>query len=91
MDDAHLNHWIATNYGELPTTVIRDAVDKVADDRHYHPIRDFLSVLPEWDGVPRLDTLLIDLFGAEDSMYVRAVTRKTLVAAVRRVLQPGYD
>ena len=89
VDDAHLNHWIAANYGELPTTVIRDAVDKVADDRHYHPIRDFLSALPDWDGVPRLDTLLIDLFGAEDSLYVRAVTRKTLVAAVRRVLQPG--
>ena len=89
VDDAHLNHWIATNYGELPTSVIRDAVDKVADDRHYHPIRNYLSALPEWDGVPRLDTLLIDIFGAEDSEYVRAVTRKTLVAAVRRVLQPG--
>ena len=89
VDDAHLNHWIAVNYGSLPTTIIRDAVDKVADDRHYHPIRDFLAALPEWDGVPRLDTLLIDLFDAEDSPYTRAVTRKTLVAAIRRVLSPG--
>ena len=89
VDDTHLNCFIAERYGQLPVSVIRDAVDKVADDRHYHPIRDFLAALPAWDGVPRLDSLLIDLFEAEDTPYVRAVTRKTLVAAIRRVLQPG--
>ena len=89
VDDSHLNCFIAERYGQLPASVIRDAVDKVADDRHYHPIREFLSSLPEWDGVPRLDTLLIDLFDAGDTPYIRAVTRKTLVAAIRRVLQPG--
>lgn len=40
-------------------------------------------------GVSRVDTLLIDYLGAEDSTYTRAVTRKTLVGAVQRVLQPG--
>lgn len=36
-----------------------------------------------------MDTLLIDYLGAEDTLYVRAVTRKTLVAAVARILKPG--
>jgi putative DNA primase/helicase len=39
--------------------------------------------------VRRVDTLLIDYMGAEDSEYLRAVTRKTLVAAVARVFRPG--
>ena len=65
------------------------AVAKVADDRSYHPIREFIEVLPEWDKVPRVDTLLIDYLGASDNPYVRAVTRKTLCAAISRVLTPG--
>ena len=61
----------------------------MTDDRSYHPIRDYLSALPEWDRTPRIETLLIDYLGAPDNRYVRAVTRKTLCAAVKRVLQPG--
>ena len=88
-DDAHLDYYISSHYGPLSPRCTQSAVDKVADDRSYHPILDFLDALPEWDGIPRLDTLLIDHFGAEDTQYTRAVTRKALVAAVRRVLQPG--
>ena len=33
--------------------------------------------------------MLIDYLGAKDTPYVRAVTRKTLVAAVARIYQPG--
>lgn len=43
--------------------------------------------------MPRLDTLLIDYLGAEDTPYTRAVTRKSFVAAVARIMTPGrkYD
>ena len=33
--------------------------------------------------------MLIDYLGADDTEYVRAVTRKTLVAAVARIFKPG--
>lgn len=58
-----------------------------------HPVRDYLEALPEWDGVERVPTLLVEYLGAEDEPYTRAVTIKHLVAAVRRVMQPGvkYD
>lgn len=65
------------------------AVSKVTDDRSYHPIKEFLAALPEWDEIPRVDTLLVDFLGAADNAYVRAVTRKTLVAAIARVMNPG--
>ena len=39
--------------------------------------------------MPRVDTLLVDYLGAEDTPYVRAVTRKTLIGAIQRVWEPG--
>ena len=60
----------------------------MAAERIYHPIKNYFAGLT-WDGVPRLDSLLIDYCGAEDNLYTRAVTRKTLCAAVARVYEPG--
>lgn len=62
---------------------------KTADDRRFHPIRNYLNNLPAWDGVPRIESLLVRCLQAEDTPYVRAVTRKTLVAAVARIYRPG--
>ena len=88
-DDAQLISYVDTHYGNLSARNYDIAVTKVADDRAYHPIREFIESLPEWDKVPRVDTLLVDYLGAGDTAYVRAVTRKTLCAAISRVLRPG--
>lgn len=88
-DDAQLISYVDTHYGTFSARNYDIAVTKVADDRSYHPIRSFIDQLPKWDGVGRVDTLLIDYLGAEDTPYVRAVTRKTLCAAIKRVLIPG--
>lgn len=63
--------------------------DKVVHDRHFHPVRDYLNSLQEWDGVPRVDDLFIKYFQAEDTPYIRAVTRKVFTAAVARIYEPG--
>jgi len=89
LDDSHLRIYLESRYTKWPTSKIIDALFTVGWERRFHPIRDYLNSLPKWDGVKRLDTLLIDWLGAFDSPYVRAVTRKTLVAAVARVMQPG--
>ena len=65
------------------------AFDKVTTDRHFHPIRDYLSSLPEWDGVKRVEDLFIKYMDAEDSEYIRTITRKTFVAMVARIFEPG--
>ncbi|MBE0471065.1 MAG: hypothetical protein IBX55_16340 [Methyloprofundus sp.] len=88
-DDAQLISYIDSNYGTFSQRNYQIAVAKVTDDRSYHPIREYLDSLPKWDKVPRVDTLLIDYLGADDNPYVRAVTRKTLCAAISRVQNPG--
>ena len=88
-DDAQLISYVDSHYGTFSARNYDIAVAKVTDDRSYHPIREFIENLPEWDKVPRVDTLLIDYLGADDNEYVRAVTRKTLCAAIKRVLYPG--
>lgn len=88
-DDKQIISYIETHYGAFSNRNYDIAIGKVTDDRSYHPIRDYLDSLPEWDGEERVETLLIDYLGSVDNVYVRAVTRKTICAAVTRVLRPG--
>jgi predicted P-loop ATPase len=88
-DDAQLISYVDSHYGTFSQRNYAIAVAKVADDRSYHPIREFFEHLPAWDGILRADTILIRYLGATDNAYVRAVTRKTLCAAVKRIFNPG--
>jgi predicted P-loop ATPase len=57
--------------------------------RHaYHPVQDYLNGL-KWDGVPRLDRLLVDYGEAEDTPFNRAAVARTLIAACARAMKPG--
>lgn len=88
-DTAQLKAFIDSKYLQFTTRNHDVAFMKVADDRAFHPIRDYFGTLPKWDGIPRVETLLIDYLGAADTEYVRTVTRKTFAAAVARVFEPG--
>ena len=88
-DVANAKLYFERVYGIWSPTKFKDALlAVVAAERIYHPIKNYFAGLT-WDGVPRLDSLLIDYCGAEDNPYTRAVTRKTLCAAVARVYEPG--
>lgn len=91
-DDANLRIYMEENYGVTGKDRIKDAKDAVVTRHQVHPIREYLKGL-QWDGVPRLETLIIDYIGAEDTLLNRAMTRKHFVAAVARVMNPGskYD
>lgn len=54
----------------------------------HHPVRAYLDRLV-WDGKARLDAWLTTYGGAPSSPYVSAVGALPLLAAVRRVRQPG--
>lgn len=45
--------------------------------------------IPAWDGVPRLDTYLVDLFEPTDTPFVRALSRYFWQSLYMRVMQPG--
>lgn len=88
-DNAALKVYLSNKYGIYSPTKTKDAILAVAAERSYHPIKEYLDHLPEWDGIDRVETLLIDYFNATDNSYTRAVTRKMMVAAVARIVHPG--
>lgn len=61
------------------------AVITVARRHRRHPIREYLDGL-QWDGVPRVERALVDMFGAHDGKYARQAALCFFVGAVARVL-----
>ncbi len=88
-DDVQVKKLLEVNYDLSPHVArFSDAVFLGGYNNRFHPIKDYLDNL-KWDGVPRLDTLLTKYLGVVDNAYTRAVSRKTLCAAVARVYNPG--
>lgn len=87
-DDACLRNYFATKYLIKGKGIIDDALQEVTQANKFHPVREYLTGLT-WDGECRVDTLFIDYIGAEDTDYIRAVTRKWMCGAVARVMVPG--
>ena len=87
MDDANMEHYLEKLY-DISTSRLQKAMSVVLTRHSYHPVRDYLNGL-RWDGKYRVESVLIDYLGAEDSEYTRAVTRKWLIAGVARIFKPG--
>ena len=68
--------------------LVADVIRKVGRETPVHPVRHYLDKL-EWDGTLRLDTLLPHYTRAEDTALHRAMGKAWMIAAVRRVRQPG--
>lgn len=88
-DDLNLMYWL----GQKMSLNVKDeacakAAKKVADDKSFHPVRDYLESL-SWDGWPRVERWLSTYLGAECNDYTMAVGKKWLIAAVARVMLPA--
>lgn len=86
--DAGLRWYLESSRGISHKQKTDDALRIIFDKYSFHPVQDYLKGL-EWDGIERLDALLIDYLGADDTPYVRMVTRKWMCGAVARILAPG--
>ena len=91
-DYAGLIEYVNMHYDLTGKIALLDASDIVFSQMGFHPVQDYLNGL-HWDGVERLDTLVIDYLGARDDELTRAMTRKHFTAAVARIMDPGvkYD
>jgi len=95
-DDNGLISYVSEKYPrmQMAKTTLLDSHDLAMWQAQYHPIREYLKSL-SWDGIERVESLLIDYLGAVDDPdgLTRAMTRKHMVAAVARVFKPGvkYD
>ena len=87
-DDAGLRWYMEKHWGIKSRSVIQDAWQLTAAENAFHPVREYLARLT-WDGTERLDTMLVRHLGAEDTAYVRMVTRKWMCAAAARIFTPG--
>jgi len=90
-DLSQLKSYLEKRYSmrNMQAQTIQDALEVVGTEFSFHPVLNYFSCLPAWDGVPRVETLLHDYLGAADTPLNRAMVRKTLCGAVNRIHNPG--
>jgi hypothetical protein len=66
-----------------------DAINRECEENRYDPLLDYLTALPEWDGVSRLGKWLTTYCGVKSTPLVEEQGRIVLVAAVRRIHEHG--
>ena len=95
LTDTDINNirlYLESNYKLTAKNNIESAIDIVANENRFHPIRDVLNSLT-WDGTPRIATALHRFLGAAQNDYTAEVMRLHMLAAISRVFDPGckYD
>jgi predicted P-loop ATPase len=68
--------------------MVHEAIQTLCIRSRFHPILDYLDGL-SWDGEPRVEGMLMTYLGAKDTPLNRTTATIMMVAAVRRVRQPG--
>jgi predicted P-loop ATPase len=88
-DDIAATEWLQ-NVERVTVTpnVTAPAVELVARDRAYHPVRDYVRSC-KWDETHRLGIMLSAYFGAEQSAYTEAIGRMMMISAIARIFDPG--
>ncbi len=96
-DALRLGDWIVQTYKlrSASLAALTEAMDTVADERRFHPIRDWLQGL-QWDGKARRERWLIYVMGLHPDKlsprrrrYLELVGGYILDGMVRRVMEPG--
>lgn len=91
IDMIRVKRWLAdTEFGIEPNTAaILEATSLVADRCQIHPVREWLGGL-KWDGVRRINTWIRDFCrGVAPEPYLSEISRKFLLAMVKRIFEPG--
>ncbi len=88
VDFSGIRNYIESIYGISGALKVDDSTNLEFEKHSFHPVKEYLDPL-KWDGVKRVDSLLVDFFGADDNIYTREAIRKMLVGAVARIYRPG--
>jgi hypothetical protein len=88
-DVGAVQEWLQRNgLPRVGKDVTQQAIDLVARERAFHPVRNYLDGL-RWDGKERIKTWLSCYLGAEQSPYIAKIGRCFLIAMVARIMRPG--
>jgi hypothetical protein len=86
-DDVLTTDWLQHQGIGITVTVAANAVETVAKDASFHPVRNYLRQLT-WDGTHRVASFAEKYLGAEPTDYHRNVSRCMFIAAVARIMRP---
>lgn len=87
-NDAECRRFIEEQYSIHSAQKMDDAFRILLNKRAYHPVRDLIESI-EWDGVSRIESLLIKWLGIADTEYAREVSRLIFAGGIHRVYEPG--
>ena len=88
-DVSQLQEWLQhAGLPKIGRDTTHQAADLRAQERPFHPVRDYLNGLA-WDRRDRIGRWLSDHLGADASDYCFGIGRMFLVAMVARILEPG--
>jgi predicted P-loop ATPase len=87
-EDRLTTDWLQHQGIYISVETTAQAVQAVAKDRGFHPVRAYLKSL-KWDGKRRIDSWLSSYLGVEPSDFIAAVGARWLISAVARIFRPG--
>ena len=87
-DQHYLELYVEQHYGLSGEKKLLSALAVVANENHFHPIRNQLNSL-SWDGTPRLRSCLRHFLGAAEDDYTEEVLKHFMLGAILRVFYPG--
>ena len=88
MDMKYLLLYLEEHYGLTSEKKVENAIQIVANENRYHPVRDYLNGL-QWDGTERIRFCLHHFLGADTDDYTFEALKLFMMGAIRRVFQPG--
>ncbi|MBP5275276.1 MAG: virulence-associated protein E [Lachnospiraceae bacterium] len=87
-DMSYIILYMEDNYGISQDRIMEKAIDIVANENRYHPIRELLKNL-RWDGIPRVGNALTHFLGVEKSELTTEALKIFMLGAISRVFEPG--
>ena len=87
-EDAISRNYIEEQYKLFSVQKHTDALRILFHQREYNPIVDLIDCF-QWDGQNRIESFLTKWMGAEDSEYIREVSRLIFAGGINRLYRPG--
>lgn len=89
-DDLMLGEFLIRTYslGLKAKSTLRDGVLMAARANRYNPIVDWIKA-EEWDGTPRLEHWLTEVYGIDERPYTRLIGKCFMMGLVKRAIEPG--
>lgn len=89
VDVDQIDWYLERTYGLKNYKAIGKALNIIASQNHFHPVKERLESL-EWDGVSRIADVLPKYLGADQCEYTTEVILLLMQAAIHRIYDPGY-